>query len=370
MKRVLLLLMAASIVSVFVAASAPESILAGDAVHYQQRMEELFAGRIPYFEFAFEHQPLMIIPMAAAWLVGGFRDEPTYIITFALISFVCFAISAGVLKQVEQEVAVGIADRFVYQAIPLLPLLLFRNDSFAVVLAVTALAAAVGESRSRLVGFGTAGILAKIWPAVLIPLALKLRWRAAALRLGLITAAAVAINFSPVVQSIQEFSGLHTESLAGSIIGSVRSVAGVDLEITRTATAYISAPAGAMFINFVVGAAIGLCALRAMLRSTNWSEIWSALGGLVGAGLLASPYLSPQYIAWLLPFSAISWRRAAFGSILSGVTLVTSLGWFEQFGGSLWWWSLILVRNLALAILAWLLTRGVKSPKGKPMTTR
>ena len=79
------LLIVACLAAVTIAASLPETILAGDAVNYRERMISLFAGQMPYRDFAFEHQPLMVVPMAVAWLAGGFSSQPAYVLATAAI---------------------------------------------------------------------------------------------------------------------------------------------------------------------------------------------------------------------------------------------------------------------------------------------
>ena len=85
--RLAAILFLASLGSVFLAASLPDSILAGDAANYRERMVELFSGKVPYFQFSFEHQPVMIAPLALGWIIGGSISQSWYVLATAFLSF-------------------------------------------------------------------------------------------------------------------------------------------------------------------------------------------------------------------------------------------------------------------------------------------
>jgi hypothetical protein len=341
----------ASIGAVVIAAALPETILAGDAANYRTRMVELFWGRVPYWEFPFEHQPIMIIPLALAWLLGGFKSQPVYVILVAVVSFLCLAVVTRLLLATERRLeAEGWAARWLLAVLPLLPFLLFRNDAFSILLTVASLVLAM---RGREVASGltaAAGVLAKIWSVVLAPVQWWRGKRAVASLLLLASAAAVAINFSPAVQSIQETRGLHTETIAGSIFGLWRSLGHFDLRIVHTATAYIDAPTWALALNGVAGLAIVITAVRSARGAFTWSRGWTLAGAFTVAGVMASPFFSPQYVSWFAPFAAQHRRTTWSMFAISLLSLVLVLGWFELFEGSVWWWGLLIVRN-ALAIL-------------------
>jgi hypothetical protein len=352
------LLALACLAAVTVAASLPETILAGDAVNYRERMTSLFAGQVPYRDFAFEHQPLMIVPMALAWLAGGSISQPAYVLSTAAISFLCLAAVTRVLIWSEGQLRLqGWTARWLLVLVPLLPFVLFRNDGFSILLAVAGIALAMKGMEAGSVVAVTAGTLSKIWPAVIAPVNW---WRGKRAQAVLIFAAATlgfAINFSPSVQAIQQPQGVHTESVAGSVLGLLRSLRGVDLEITRTATAYISAPGWALGINLATGGIIALLALRAMGQAFRWDKAWQLAGALTVAGVLASPFFSTQYVSWFAPFAAI--RRQTMWQMLgvSVLSLVVILGWFRLFEGTTWWWTALLARNVLVVVLGVTLVR-------------
>jgi hypothetical protein len=350
--RLLGLLAISCVAAVTIAAGLPETILAGDAVNYRERMSSLFAGHVPYRDFAFEHQPLMIVPMALAWLAGGFSSQPAYVLATGAISFLCLAGVTGLLVWSERELRLGgWTARWLLVLVPLLPFLLFRNDGFSILLAVAAVALGMKGMETGSLTAAIAGTLSKIWPAVIVPVNWWRGKRAQAVLIVSAAALGLAINFSPSVQAIQQPQGVHTESVAGSVLGLFRSLRGVDLAITRTATAYIDAPRWALGINLATGGIIAVLALRAIRHPFRWEKGWALAGALTVAGVLASPFFSTQYVAWFAPFAAIRRRPATLMLCVSLLSLVVILGWFRLFEGVIWWWTVLLLRNALVVLL-------------------
>ena len=360
--RLLTLQAVACLAAVMIAASLPETILAGDAVNYRERMISLFAGQMPYRDFAFEHQPLMVVPMAVAWMAGGFSSQPAYVFATAAVSFLCLAGVTGILVWSEHELDIeGWTARWLLVLVPLLPFLLFRNDAFSILLALAAVALAMKEMESGSLVAAVAATLSKIWPVVLAPL---MWWRHRRLHAGILVVAGavgLAINFSPSVQVIQRPQGVQTETVVGSLLGLFRSLRGVDLEIIRTATAYIKAPDWSMGVNVAIGGILAVMALGAMRQSFGWRKGWTLLGALTVAGVLASPFFSTQYVSWFAPFAAI--RRHTMWQMLgiSVLSLVIILGWFSLFEGAAWWWTVLVARNALVIVLGVSLLRAINA---------
>ena len=368
--KLAVVLFLASFGSVLIAASLPDSILAGDAANYRERMVELFSGKVPYFQFPFEHQPVMIVPLALAWILGGSINQSWYVLLTALLSFSSLLAVLFLLDRAGDGIEErALPSRWLLTVIPLLPFLLFRNDGWSVLLTVGAIVLAMSgiEAGSFVVAAG--GILAKVWTAVLIPIDWWRRQRGHAVGLALITATALAINFSPPVQEIQRSGGLHTETLVGSGLGLTRVLQGSDLGIIRTATAYIDAPAWALLLNGLIGLSVILLALARMRGQFAWSRGWTALGALTIGGLLASPFFSPQYVAWMLPFAVQRRRWAVAAFVISTASLAMVLGWYDLFSGTWWWWAVATTRNLLLLALGFqmALALRVKATSPNPM---
>jgi hypothetical protein len=347
--RVAVPLIAAGFAAVALAASLPETILAGDAEAYRARMVELFSGRVPYFDFPFEHLPGMLIPLSAAWLLGGSSGLSGYAFSLAAVSLICLLATGFLLTRIESAISLeGLTVRWLLLTIPLLPFLLFRNDSWSILLTMLGIWLAIGNRNVGSTAVLGLGVLSKLWPAVwAVPQWWGGRKRAAVV-LGVIAVAGLLITASPAVQSIQDPQGLHTETLMGSVFGMARSIAGSDLGLTNTAAVYIDAPGWALIINLVVGLGLGASSLRRLREPFTWEGALLLGGALVGAGLIASPFLSTQYVAWIAPFVAVNRRLTRPAMLTSAASLVLIVFWFRLFHGDVWWWSLLVARNLLL----------------------
>jgi hypothetical protein len=238
--------------------------------------------------------------------------------------------------------------RWLLLTIPLLPFLLFRNDSWSILLTMLGIWLAIGNGNVGSTAVLGLGVLSKLWPAVW---AVSQWWggrKRSAVVLGVIAVVGLLITASPAVQSIQDPQGLHTETLMGSVFGMARSIAGSDLGLTNTAAVYIDAPGWALIINLVVGLGLGASSLRRLREPFTWEGALLLGGALVGAGLIASPFLSTQYVAWIAPFVAVNRRLTRPAMLTSAASLVLIVFWFRLFHGDVWWWSLLVARNLLL----------------------
>jgi hypothetical protein len=327
-------------------------------------MIELFSSRVPYFDFPFEHQPLMIVPLALAWLLGGSSSQPGYVIALAALSFIWLALTTTVLgisfrRWSEPDLAL----RFVVILIPLLPLLLFRNDSFSVLLSVVGGYLLIANRNQPGTIAAVLGTLSKIWSGVLgVVTFWKKQWIATTI-IFLAVVASVAINFSPPVQAIQQGDGIHTETLAGSILGLFRSATGTALDINTAATAFLSAPQWWLAVNLIASFPVVWQVRRRLREPFHEMQAWMIVGALTAALLVASPFLSPQYIAWVFPFAAARTRSTVIALGLSTATIAMAVGWYSLFDGAIWWWALTVARNLGLLGLGIEMARQVDSKR-------
>ena len=147
----------------------------------------LHHGRVPYRDFAVEYPPGALPVFIAPAFVG---DYPS---TFAWLMAACGVALVVVLTRVSREAAILAA------LAPLLvgSLILSRFDLWPTLLFVGALAALVAE-RHRL-GWGLLGaaIAAKLWPLVVVPLALVWSIRRGRGWSALVAVAVVAVAFVP-----------------------------------------------------------------------------------------------------------------------------------------------------------------------------
>ena len=370
--RLPLVLVLGSLAAVLIAAALPESILPGDAEPYRERMAELFSGKIPYLEFDFEHLPGAIVPMAAAWLLGGSANLQSYVLALAAVSTICLLATGAILQRLESHLETGLAWRWAVAVLPLLPFLLFRNDSWPVLLAVFAFAVGVkGYDKDWLVA--ALGVLSKFWP---VTWAVIDWWRGRRLRALLLAGLGVAMLVllrTEAVIRIQRPIGIHTETFGGSMVAIVRSFQGRPLGLQQTSALYIEAAPWVTLANAVPGLLIAVLVLTGIHKPFSWSRAWVTFGLLVGGIVLASPLFSTQYLAWLAPFFAAraTWLRAAV--VINAASLGIILAFDAALRGEMWWFAGVLARNLILLGLVFCIAlreRAAILPLGSSEPTR
>lgn len=321
----------------------------GDPWVYEARMELLFAGELPYFDFRFEHLPLALLPMVAshavALITGLDFAYPLMVISIAMI----FATGMFVVR-IGDELALGQAGRrFVLMAAPMLLIIPFRIDALSVLLAVAATWYAIARQERISAVAAAAAILAKGWPVVL---AATDWWRDERRRARLMIAFTVVLGFLmlslPGFRVGRSFVGVHQETLSGSLVIVARLVTGRDAQIVHSAGAqYVETTALALLINLAVGGAIAIAALAVLRRAFSWEGGIALTGALIYAVLLASPLLSAQFVWWPIPFVALVGSRA--GRIVLTIAAALSIAlvafWTPE---ALWWHGGWLIRNLLL----------------------
>ena len=350
--KVTVVLLIASAAGVYFAAAFPDAVLAGDARDYRGLMVEIFSGRLPYLDLPFPHLPVMLVPMTVAWFIGGSRDLQAYALALAAVSTAIIVATGLVLRHI--EIRLGIADltvRWLMLTVPLLPFLLFRNDSWVVFLAAAGILLAADGKRLASVLVLGAGCLAKGWPGLWAPMEWKRGNRWVAATLGGFVLLSFAILLSPPLQSAQDARGTHTETLAGSVTGLVRSVSGSDLQLERSSAVYINGPIWLLVVDAAFGGLIAMTSLKGFRGSFDWTRSWRIMGGLTAALIVASPYFSTQYVAWLSPFAAVDRRATAIMLPVNTISLVLLTSWHEMFEGTIWWWGLLVLRNLLFILV-------------------
>jgi hypothetical protein len=165
------------------------------------------------------------------------------------------------------------------------------------------------------------------------------------------TLASFAILLSPPLQSAQDSRGTHTETLAGSLTGFVRSATGDDLLLERSAAVYIRGPWWLLVANVAIGGLIAASALPGLRSPFDWGRAWRLMGALTAALIIASPFFSTQYVAWLSPFAAVDRRATAVMLPVNTASLVLLTSWQEMFEGNVWWWGLLVVRNILFILV-------------------
>lgn len=340
------------------------------------------AGHVPYSHQA--STPLAYPPAALVpWLVASYMSW-SYATSFAILMGLC---GAGCIVLIARTLRrVGASNGRIWAAVLLFavsPLVLgslfgTRYDLWPTLLALGGLAALVDERpilTGALLGLGFA---AKLWPGVLLPLAIVHLWR----RRGGGSAAAAGITFTVVAAAcFVPFAILEPHGLWASIsnqfdrplqiesLGSAVLLAGERLGLAAHTT--INAGGGQALAGrgtvlvadlstaVEVLAVFGIWLVYTRRRTPSPEALLMAAAATVAALVAFDKVLSPQYLIWLVPFVALASGRAG---IAAAALLLLALGltqtWFPWSYWNLatghespWTWYL-LARDLVLVALA------------------
>jgi hypothetical protein len=350
-----------------------------DVGGYQEHATAIRAGQVPYRDFPFEYPPAALPPM----LLPAYMSW-SYATSFAVLMGLCGAACIAAAASALRTVGAG-AERTwaVLLAIGVAPLVLgslfdTRFDLWPTLLAVGALAALVGERpvvSGALLGLGFA---AKLWPAVLLPIALIHLWRrkgrAGALANLAAFVAVAAACFLPF--AIIAPDGLHAmfadqlgrplqvESLGAAVLMAaerfgMRPLATIDSHGAQALSGHGAGLAADLSTVFGVVTVVATWVVFARRRTTDGEAVLLATAAAVAALIAFDKVLSPQYLIWLVPFVFLV--RGGRG-VLAGGLLFLALGltqtWFPAHYWSLaldhaspWSWYL-LARDLALVAIA------------------
>ena len=350
-----------------------------DVGGYQEHATLIRAGRVPYRDFRFEYPPaalpVMLLPAYMSW---------SYATSFAVLMGVCgagcIAAAASALSAVGATVertwlgllAVGVS--------PLVLGSLFdtRFDLWPTLLAVGALTAVVRErsvASGLLLGLGFA---AKLWPGVLLPIAVAHLWRrrgdASALAVVASFVVAAAACFLPfavlapdglrAMFADQLDRPLQIESLGAAVLMAAQHLGMHPLATFTSHGAQALRGHGAglaadLSTALEVVAVVGIWIVFARRRNGDGETTLLAAAAAVSALLAFDKVLSPQYLIWLVPFVLLvrGIRGVAAGGLLF-LALGLTQTWFPWHYWSLaiehaspWSWYL-LARDLSLVALA------------------
>ena len=284
------------------------------------------SGRVPYRDFAVEYPPGAL---PAFVVPAPFGD---YASAFAWTMAACGVALVGVLAFVRREAAY-------YAALaPLLvgSLILSRFDLWPALLATAAVAALVA-GRDHL-GWGLLGaaVAAKLWPLVLVPLALVWsvrRGRTRATLVGVAVAAAVFVPFALIAphglwQSLrgQATRPLQIESLGAAFV----TTFGHPHVITTHGSQNVAGHGSLGALLSVLGVAAVLGVWAGFVRGPATPERLVRFDAAAVCAFVAfDKVLSPQYLVWLIPLVPLvrGARGVAATAILTLACFATQV-WF------------------------------------------
>lgn len=352
-------------------------------------------GSTPYRDFRLEYPPGALPVFALPALSSEDGDQAAFrgaferlMATLGVVAVLLAGLILAGLRATRVRVAGALG------AIALFPLLLgnvilTRFDLWPAAVTLAALAALVWR-RDRL-GFGLLGlaVAAKLYPAVLVPLALAYVWqrrgrREALVCLGVLVGI-VALAFLPflllapdgVAYSFGRQLGrpLQIESLGSAFFLAAHHLFGLDLEMRSGHGSQNLAGLGPA----VAGMLLSIAQLAVLVwiwlrRPASAEELvrWSAAALVAFVAL--GKVLSPQFLIWLIPLvPLVAGRRGLGAAGLLALALALTQLWFP---GRYWALALefdglasafVLVRDLVLvALLLALVTGSRRAPARSP----
>jgi hypothetical protein len=324
------------------------------------------APHTPYVDFAFERPP---IGLAEIELLAG----PTADATKWRLGLSQLVLDLAVSALLAMGWGSGAAAIYLLLATPLVPFLYFRSDLLPVALAVAGVLLA--RRRRQVLGGAVLaiGTMAKIWPLALVPvLVVRRSWRALC-----IWAAGLAVGLGSWIGWAGWKAPLQTLPLGHgwqieSVVGAVLRLSGREVVTFERGTYWVgSDPLWAHVLAIGAAATLGYLVLAPARKRPEIAEGVFALT-VVGALLLFSPLLSPQYVVWLTPWAAIAATAGERGTtplllLISTLTALELWG-FERLIRDPWpYEGLVLGRNVLLLVLVGLgvwRVRGAKEPAG------
>jgi hypothetical protein len=361
-----------------------------DVGGYKDYAEFVRAGHVPYSDQAttpLAYPPFALVP----WLVASYMSW-SYATSFAILMGLCGAgcivLIATTLRRVDASSGRIWAALLLFAVSPLVLGSLFgtRYDLWPTLLALGGLAALV-EERPILSGTLLAlGFAAKLWPGVLLPLALVHLWRrrggGAALEAGFAFSVVAAACFAPfgffephglwASVSGQFDRPLQIESLGSALLIAADHLGmaahtTIDAGGGQALTGRGAVLAADLSTALEALAVAGICVIYARRRTQSPEALLMAAAATVAALVAFDKVLSPQYLIWLVPFIALASGRVG---LAAGALLLLALGLTETwFPWSYWnlalghrspWSWFLLARDLALVALAAVLVLGLQ----------
>ena len=363
--------------------------LYGDVRFYENWGVWIANHLVPYRDFRIEYPPGALPVFALPpYLRKAFDYHGTYYFWFRVellgIMLLCLLANERALAHL------GASRRRMYAALafaavaPALlgPIALSRYDYWPALFAAAGIAALVADRPVLACAAFAAGAVAKVFPIVLLPLALFVLWRRGRGRdLARGLAAAIAIFAVTTVPFIvlaphgvwwavhrQLVRPLQVESLAAAVIVAAHQIVGLHLHVGHSAGSdnLVGHGPDAAGILTSIATVLALLLVYALyLRGKRGKEqLVAACAAAIVAYVAFSKVFSPQYLVWLIPLvPLVGGRRGLRASVVLGIVLGLTQIWepyryYDYWHGFPGWLSwLVITRNLMvvalLALLLW-----------------
>jgi uncharacterized membrane protein len=362
-----------------------------DTPVYQGYGEKILDGEVPYRDFAVEYPPGAL----PVFVLPAFAAHDDYGSAFELLMWTCAVAVVVLLARTLSAVEAGSARLYGAAAFagiaPLLlgSVILSRFDLWPVALVSGALAALV-SGRGRL-GLGLLGAAAvtKIWPAVLLPLALVWLVRTRGRREGLVAlgvflavAAAIVLPFAVLSPggladslTTQLSRPLQIESLGAGVLLAAHRLGLYEPTVVSThgsqnLSGSLPDALATTETALLVVALLAVWFLFARGRPDR-ERLLTASAAAVVAFVAFGKVLSPQFLIWLIPLVPLAAGTAGMAACwLLAAALVTTQIWFPH----RYWhvvalepagW-LVLVRDMLLLALLAVLVAAIRPGSEEP----
>jgi glycosyl transferase family 87 len=347
-----------------------------DTPIYERYGELMREGEVPYRDFRVEYPPAALPVFVLPALPGS--DYRRWFETLMALCGCGTIVGVGLAAR-RLQLGFGTLAYVALAPLALGSVLLTRFDLWPAMLTAFALAALVGE-RLRL-GHGLLGlaVAAKLYPGVLLPLALVQAWRRGGRReafaCGGIFAAVVIGVYLPfflispdgVAASVgrQLSRPLQIESLGAAVL-LVAHQFGAGIEMHSSHGSQNLAGAAADVLAVLLSAAQVAALVWIWTRFARGEATPERLARYAAASLTAfvalGKVLSPQFLAWLIPVVPLA--RRMWATFLLALALVLTQLWFpyrywdlvREFDPLASW--LVLARDLVLVALLVVLVKG------------
>ena len=326
--------------------------LYGDVRFYENWAGVMAAHAVPYRDFNIEYPPGALITFLAPVYLRKFTGyHGTYYDWFRVE-----ILAIGVLTVYAMAWALaflGASRRRAYAALCLAglapallgPIAISRYDYWPALWAAAAVTALVARRPVLACGLAAAGTAAKVYPAVLVPLALLELWRrgggravaqgigAAVAVLAALTAPFVAVAPHGVWWALhREFvRPLQVESIGAAVLGAAHEVANVQLHVVKSfGSDNLVGPAPRLAITLsTIVTALALLAIYTLYARSERTgdELVAAAAAAVTAYVAFSKVFSPQYLVWLVPLVPLVGGRRGLraGVLLAAVVGMTQI---------------------------------------------
>lgn len=374
-----------------------------DTPIYESYGDAIARGEVPYRDFTLEYPPGALPAFVAPELSARERDFGSYGHSFekwmagcgvAMTLLVGLVLVA--LRAPPWRLAGGLA-LVVVSPLLLGNVMLSRFDLWPAALTAAALAALVaGWEIAAAVALGAA-VAAKIYPAVLVPVAMIWVWRRRGREAGLrwlgIAAAVVAVAFLPFailgpgglghVFSVQLGRPVQIESLPAAFLLAAHNLGGLGLTVvsdhgSQNLERGVADAAGAVSTALQALALVLVWIAFARGQMTR-DRLLLAAAASVAAFVAFSKVFSPQFMIWLIPLVALTPSVAAWAILAAGLVLTQI--WFPD---RYWHLALdlkefeawlVVARDLLMVALVLVLLRallqdqrlGERRPAGEPL---